>query len=68
MSQESVLKSKSFDFAIRVVNLYKYLKENHREYVISKQILRAGTVIGAMLREAEFAESTADFYISLILA
>jgi len=61
MSRESVLKSKSFGFAIRVVNLYKYLKENHKEFVISRQILRSGTAIGAMLREAEFADSTPDF-------
>ena len=56
-----MLKNKSFDFAIRVVNLSKYLREKHREIVISKQILWAGTAIGAMLREAEFAENTPDF-------
>src|SRR4029079_14728896 len=61
MSRESILKTKSFDFAVRVINLYKYLKKRHNEYVVSQQILRAGTSIGALVREAEFAESRKDF-------
>jgi four helix bundle protein len=61
MSQNSVLKTKSFDFAIRIINLYKYLKKKHGEYVLSQQILKAGTSIGALIREAEFAESRSDF-------
>ena len=61
MSRDSVLKSKSFGFAVRVINLYKYLKKKHGEYVISQQILRSGTSIGALIREAEFAESRKDF-------
>ncbi len=61
MSRDSILKRKSFDFAVRVINLYKYLKKKHGEYVISQQILRAGTSIGALVREAEFAESRKDF-------
>lgn len=52
---------KSFDFALRIVKLYKYLCEEKREYVLSKQILRSGTAIGALVREAEHAESKADF-------
>ncbi len=57
MSSNSVLKSKSFDFAVRVINLYKYLKKKHGKYIISQQIIRAGASVGALLREAEFAES-----------
>ena len=61
MSRDSILKTKSFDFAVRVINLYKYLKKRHGEYVISQQFIRAGTSVGALIREAEFAESTKDF-------
>lgn len=61
MSQDSVLRKKSFDFAIRIINLYKYLRLKKREYVISKQILRSGTSIGAIIREAEHGESRKDF-------
>src|ERR1041384_4691397 len=61
MSRDSVLKDKSFGFAIRIVKLCKFLKKNHREEVLSLQILRSGTSVGANLREAEFAESRKDF-------
>ena len=61
MSQKSVLKTKSFEFAVRIINLYKYVKKRHTEYVVSQQILRAGTSIGALIREAEFAESRKNF-------
>ena len=54
MSANSILKSKSFDFAVRIINLYKYLKKRHGEYIISQQIIRAGTSVGALVREAEF--------------
>ncbi|HEV7781237.1 MAG TPA: four helix bundle protein [Chitinophagaceae bacterium] len=61
MSRESVLKQKSFDFAVRVINLYKFLKAKHNEYIISRQIFKSGTAIGALVREAEHAESRRDF-------
>ena len=61
MSRNSILKIKSFDFAVRIIKLYKYLKKQHNEYEISQQVLRAGTAIGALIREAEFAESRKDF-------
>ncbi len=61
MSNDSILKIKSFDFAVRVINLYKYLTKRHGEYIVSQQILKAGTSIGALIREAEFAESRKDF-------
>ena len=59
--EKSVLKNKSYEFAIRIVKLSKFLQNEQKEYILSKQILRSGTAIGALLREAEFAQSTADF-------
>jgi len=59
--KESILANKSFDFAIRIVNLYKYLTENKKEFVLSKQLLRSGTAIGALQSEASYAESRPDF-------
>lgn len=61
MSKTSPLKEKSFDFAVRVVNFYKFLISEKKEYVLSKQLLRAGTNPGAMVREAFNAESNKDF-------
>jgi TIGR02436 family protein len=57
----SILADKSFNFAIRIVNLYKYLSENKSEYVLSKQLLRSGTAIGALQSEGSYAESKVDF-------
>ena len=62
------LKNKSFKFAIRIVNLYKVLTSKKKEFVMSKQLLRSGTSIGALYREAEFAESKADFIHKLAIA
>ena len=59
--KESILKSKSFALAVRIVRLYKYLSEQKTEYILSKQVLRSGTSVGAMVREAEYSESKADF-------
>ncbi|MEO7264309.1 MAG: four helix bundle protein [Ferruginibacter sp.] len=59
--KQNILKDKSFLFAIRIVNLYKYLKKEHGEYILSQQLIRSGTSIGAIIREAEHAESTKDF-------
>ena len=61
MSWNSVLKTKSFHFAVRIIKLYKYLKKTHHEYVLSNQVLSAGTSVGALIREAEHAESRKDF-------
>lgn len=55
------LQDKSYAFAIRVVKMYRFLTETKKEYVLSKQILRSGTAIGALVSESEFAESRADF-------
>lgn len=59
--RENIIYEKSYSFAIRIVNLHKYLQSNHNEYTLSKQVLRSGTSIGAMTREAKFAQSKADF-------
>ncbi len=59
--KSSIISPKSVTYAIRVINVYKYLASEHREYVLSKQLLRSGTAIGALVREAEHAESKADF-------
>ena len=63
-----VLSEKSYAFAIRSVNLYKYLNSTHNEYILSKQVLRSGTSIGALVREAEYAQSKADFIHKLNIA
>ena len=66
--KENIVKDKSFHFAIRVVNLYKFLVDEKKEFVLSKQLLRCGTSVGAMVREAEHAESTADFKHKMSIA
>ena len=59
--KENITATKDVDFAIKIIGLYKILVEEKREYVMSKQLLRSGTSIGALIREAEHAESKADF-------
>ncbi len=59
--KENIIKNKSFDFAVRIVKLNQYLCINKKEFVLSKQLLRSGTSVGAMVREAEHAETKADF-------
>ena len=66
--KDSLLYSKSMDFAIRCVKFYKYLKEDKNIYVLSKQLLRSGTSIGANIRESRFAQSPADFESKLSIA
>lgn len=65
--RENIIKNKSFAFAVRIVKLYQFLVEN-KEYVLSKQLLRSGTSVGAMVREAEHAESKADFKHKMAIA
>ncbi len=67
MNDNSV-KSKSFAFALRVVKLFQCLTETKREYVLSKQLLRNGTAIGALIREAEHGESKPDFIHKMAIA
>lgn len=59
--KENVIKTKSFAFAVRVVNVYKFLTSEKKEFVMSKQLLRSGTAVGALYREAEQGESKQDF-------
>lgn len=59
--RNSVLNTKSYDFAIKIVKLSQLLQNEKKEYVLSRQILRSGTAVGALIREAEFAQSRADF-------
>jgi four helix bundle protein len=66
--KENTVKVKSFAFAVRIVKLYQFLKNEHNEFVLSKQILRCGTSVGAMVRESEHSESTADFVHKMAIA
>ncbi len=66
--KSNVIKQKSFEFAIRIVKLYQYLQKEKKEYVLSKQLLRSGTSVGAMVREAEHSESKLDFIHKLAIA
>lgn len=65
---EQTVSEKSFRFALRIIKLYKYLRESKNEYVLSKQLLRAGTSIGANVAEAEQAQSRMDFIAKLSIA
>ncbi len=66
--KNSILKDKSMAFALRIVKLYRYLCDEQHEYVLSKQILRSGTSIGANIAEAFYAQSPADFIAKLHIA
>ncbi|MDQ6608384.1 MAG: four helix bundle protein [Bacteroidota bacterium] len=68
MRKNNILKEKSFSFALKVIKLYKILLNEKKEYVLSKQILRSGTSIGAMVRESQNAASTRDFLNKLTIA
>jgi four helix bundle protein len=64
----NAIKEKSFAFAVRIVNLSRFLNEQKKEFVIARQVLRSGTSIGALVREAEQAESKSDFIYNLAIA
>ena len=65
---KNIIEDKSFSFAVRVVNLYKYLTADKKEYVLSKQLIRSGTSIGANVAEAQKAQTKADFYTKMCIA
>ncbi len=65
---ESIIEKKSFDFAVRTVNLYKHLTTEKKELVLSKQLLRCGTSIGANVSEGERGQSKADFNAKMNIA
>lgn len=68
MKENNVILNKSKKFAIRIINLYKYLSVEKKEFVLSKQILRSGTSIGANVKEAINGQSTADFLSKMSIA
>ena len=68
MKTENHIVDKSFDFAVRIVNLCKYLQNDKKEYILSKQLIRCGTSIGANINEAQAAQSTNDFISKLSIS
>lgn len=65
---ESILSTKSYTFALRIVKVYRHMADVHREFVLSKQILRSGTSIGANIEESVHAQSRTDFIHKLSIA
>ena len=65
---DNVIENKSFDFAVRIVNLHKHLSADKKEFVLSKQLLRSGTSIGANIAEAIRGQSKADFSAKMCIA
>ena len=68
MKDKNVLLEKSFDFAVRIIKLAKFLQIEYKEFVLSKQILRSGTSIGANVNEAQAAQSKKDFISKLAIS
>ncbi|MDR0537416.1 MAG: four helix bundle protein [Tannerellaceae bacterium] len=65
---KSIVENKAYAFALRIIKAYKYLSQEQREFILSKQVLRSGTAIGALTREAEHAQSKADFINKMNIA
>ena len=65
---ENIIKIKSFNFALRIIKLSQFLNFEKKEFILSKQLLRSGTAIGALVRESEQAESKRDFIHKLAIA
>ena len=68
MAGQNIIHKKSFDFALEIVRISKYLEKEEKEFVLSRQLLRSGTAIGALVREAEHAESKKDFIHKMSIA
>jgi four helix bundle protein len=68
MKTENIVKEKSYAFALRIIKAYRFLSSEQREFVLSKQMLRSGTAIGALIREAEYGQSIPDFVHKLSIA
>lgn len=68
MTDNNILADKAISFAIRIVNCYKFLTEEEKEYIMSKQVLRSGTSIGANIHEAIHGQSRADFISKMSIA
>ena len=67
-NKKGLLRQLSYAFAVRIVKMVRYLQGDMKEFVLSKQVLRSGTAIGALVREAEYAQSEADFVNKLSVA
>ena len=65
---KSILRDKSYLFAIRIIRLSQYLQVQKKEFILSKQIIRSGTAVGALIKEAEFGQSKPDFINKLYIA
>jgi four helix bundle protein len=59
--KENLILDKSFKFAVRIVNCCRFIRETHNEFILTNQLLRSGTSVGALVREAEHAQSRKDF-------
>ena len=68
MKSDNIVESKSFDFAVRIVNLCKFLANERKEFILSKQLLRSGTSIGANAKEGAYAQTKADLITKLFIA
>lgn len=68
MKKDNIVQIKSYAFAIRIIKIYQFLCENKKEFVLSKQLLRCGTSIGANIEEAIGGQSDKDFYAKLTIA
>ena len=68
MKTENIIQTKSYAFAVRIVKLYQHLSAEKKEYILSKQLLRSGTSIGANVEEAIGGQSRADFVSKLAIA
>lgn len=68
MKRENIIHTKTYAFALSVIKIYKHLVDDKKEFVMSKQILRSGTAIGALIKEDEFAQSKRDFINKMNIA
>jgi four helix bundle protein len=68
MKSENVVQTKSYDFALKIIRIYKYLSQEKKEFVLSKQLLRSGTSIGANIEESIGGQSKADFFAKITIA
>lgn len=68
VKKDNIIKEKSYQFALRIIRLYKYLADNQKEYILAKQVLRSGTSIGANVEEALGGQSKKDFLSKMSIA
>jgi four helix bundle protein len=68
MKSENIVQTKSYNFALKIIRIYKYLSQEKKEFVLSKQLLRSGTSIGANVEESIGGQSKADFFAKITIA